>query len=117
MTKKKILIVEDNPANFNILNEILSKNHYNVLKATDGEEALIGAKHHIPNLIIAESNILKVPITKVAGFLKKDKQLNQIPLIVIQKQSYNTQNHQFDVLLQKPFSKNKLLNIVKQNVK
>ena len=54
MQAPRILIVDDNETNRDILEARLTANGYEVLHAGDGEEALAAAKEHRPDLILLD---------------------------------------------------------------
>ena len=47
-TPPRILVVDDTPANVHILQARLSANGYDIVTATDGEEALAAAQETLP---------------------------------------------------------------------
>jgi adenylate cyclase len=47
----KILVVDDNEANRDILYARLTAHGYDVVQAADGEEAIAATHHHVPDLI------------------------------------------------------------------
>src|SRR5262249_19388199 len=78
----RILIVDDNEANRDILDARLKVHGYDLLQAGDGEEALKAARQHLPDLIL-----LDVMMPKLDGFegcrrLKGDSPLPFMPLIL-----------------------------------
>ena len=50
----RILVVDDNPANLEILEARLARQGYEVVTATDGEEALVTARAQSPDLILLD---------------------------------------------------------------
>jgi len=50
-TPPLILIVDDNPANVEILQMRLAANNYEIITASDGEEGLTKARNKQPDLI------------------------------------------------------------------
>jgi two-component system cell cycle response regulator len=62
-TPARVLIADDNPANVDILQTRLAVHGYEILTATDGEEALGLAREKHPDLIL-----LDVMMPKLDGF-------------------------------------------------
>ena len=54
MVRKRILIVDDDPCVSDLLNELLSKEGYGVLRAYSGTEALLVLKTMRPDLILLD---------------------------------------------------------------
>jgi len=50
----KILIVEDNPANMKLTSDLLKKQHYEVLEATDAEAGIRLARDELPDLVLMD---------------------------------------------------------------
>jgi CheY-like chemotaxis protein len=71
----RILIVDDNEANRQILVTRLSKHGYEILQAADGEEALASALQHRPDLILLDVDMPKLDGFEVCRRLKKDPRL------------------------------------------
>ena len=79
----RILIVEDNPTNLDLLGYLLKSTGHEVLEATDGEMALELARREAPDLIICDIQIPKLDGFGVARQLKADPGLRLIPLVAI----------------------------------
>nr|WP_249328442.1 response regulator [Wansuia hejianensis] len=83
LTKKEILIVEDNAINRMILSELLSS-EYKVLEAENGQEALQVLEKHRDEVSLILLDIT-MPVMDGYTFLsiaKKDPSLASIPVIV-----------------------------------
>ena len=81
--KRKILIVEDNPANMRILEMTLKAKNYTLLMATDGEEALATALKERPNLILMDIQLPKLNGLEVTRRLRNNLAFNRTPIIAI----------------------------------
>lgn len=88
----KILIVEDNPAHFRILQYVFQKNNINanVVHAKDGQEAINllieeSQNHSItkPNLILLDLNLPKKDGREVLKIIKEDQKLKDIPVVIV----------------------------------
>lgn len=77
MQKKLILIVDDDIDIGNMLEELLTKNGYDALRAYSGTEALLVLKNHTPDLILLD---LMLPGLNGEDLLPKIK---DIPVIVV----------------------------------
>jgi adenylate cyclase len=79
----RILIVDDNETNRDILVTRLEANGYQTLQAADGEEALASAARHIPDLILLDVEMPKLDGFEVCRRLKQDPALPFIPIILV----------------------------------
>lgn len=78
-----ILIVEDNPANLDIMKTRLLANNYDVITAMDGEEGLRKARQRSPDLILLDILMPKMDGLEVCRRLKADPLLPFIPVILV----------------------------------
>ncbi|RJQ23281.1 MAG: response regulator [Nitrospiraceae bacterium] len=83
MQQARILIIEDNPANMELMSYLLSSFGYTVLIAHNGEEGITTAKREMLDLIICDVHLPIVDGYAVAKYLKKDPVLRQIPLVAV----------------------------------
>ncbi len=82
-TPPRILIVDDNPVNLDIFQTRLAIHGYELLTATDGEEALVTAREHRPDLILLDVMMPKVDGIEVCRRLKADPSLPFMPIIMV----------------------------------
>ncbi|WP_353571360.1 hybrid sensor histidine kinase/response regulator [Candidatus Albibeggiatoa sp. nov. BB20] len=81
VTKDKILIVDDIPANMWVLLEVLSDAGYDVLLAQSGEQALRVAEYAKPALILLDVMMPNMDGFEVCRILKTNPDLCKIPVI------------------------------------
>jgi two-component system cell cycle response regulator len=79
----RILVIEDNPTNLDLMSYLLKVFGHTVLTATDGAEGLEMVRREIPDLIICDVQIPKFDGYEVAAQLKKHPAFRQIPLIAV----------------------------------
>jgi adenylate cyclase len=79
----RILIVDDNEANRDILDARLKIHGYELLQAADGEEALAAARHHLPDVILLDVMMPKIDGIEVCRRLKSDSTLPFMPIILV----------------------------------
>lgn len=82
-TPPLILIVDDNPANVEILQMRLLANNYDIITATDGEMGLAMAKEEQPDLLLLDIMMPKIDGIEVCRRLKNDPTLPFMPIIMI----------------------------------
>jgi len=79
----RILIVDDNETNRDILQSRLQVHGYDLRQAADGEEALAAAKEHLPDLILLDVMMPKIDGIEVCRRLKTDSSLPFMPIILV----------------------------------
>ncbi len=79
----RILIVDDTPANIQLLSELLLKQGYDTRTALNGEIALKVASFDPPDLILLDINMPGMDGYEVCQRLKADEELNGIPVLFI----------------------------------
>jgi len=82
-TPPRILIADDSPSNRDILQTRLAIHGYEILTATDGEEALAIAREAQPDLILLDVMMPKLDGFEVCRRLKADRSLPLIPVILV----------------------------------
>ncbi|PKN06738.1 MAG: response regulator [Deltaproteobacteria bacterium HGW-Deltaproteobacteria-8] len=80
---KKILIVDDDPAVVDFLDEVLTDNGFLTAKAYNGAEGLTQAKAFLPDLITLDMDMPEKAGTMFYIGLRKDEALKGTPIIVI----------------------------------
>ncbi|OQW93956.1 MAG: hypothetical protein BWK79_08395 [Beggiatoa sp. IS2] len=117
-----ILIVDDDPVNLQVLENVLSLDHYHVVRATNGQEALNAIRGDISFSIV----LLDIMMPKMSGFevckiIRETHSITQLPIIML------TAKNQVSDLIQglqagandyitKPFSKGELLTRIKTHI-
>ena len=79
----KILLVEDNELNRDMLSRRLIRRGYEVVMAFDGEEALANAVREQPDLILMDMSLPKIDGWEATRRLKADPSLCAIPVIAL----------------------------------
>jgi class 3 adenylate cyclase len=83
----RILVVDDSPANVEILQMRLQAQGYAILTATDGEEALSAVFEHKPDLILLDVMMPKLDGIEVCRRLRADEMLPFVPIILVTAKS------------------------------
>jgi adenylate cyclase len=79
----RILVVDDNPANLEILETRLTRQGYEVITARDGDQALVAARAHTPDLILLDVMMPGKDGIEVCRELKADPSLPFMPVILV----------------------------------
>ena len=80
---KRILLVEDSPAYMQMMQNALESKGYSILTAEDGEEALLQARRHRPDLILLDVVLPKKSGYQVCRQLKTELEMKGIPIIMV----------------------------------
>lgn len=83
VTRKRILLVDDDPLTLQMLSDILQASGFEILTACDGAEGLTRARAERPDLLIMDVMMPKLDGFKVARFLKSDRTYRHIPIIML----------------------------------
>lgn len=83
MTEARILVVEDNAVNRELICDLLEAEGYTVLEATDGAEGIDLARREHPDLILMDLQLPNVDGFTATGVLKSDPQTAHIPIIAV----------------------------------
>ena len=78
---KKILVVEDNPANMRLVSDLLEINNYAIIKAYDGETAVNIIKNVKPDLILLDIILPGIDGFEVFKKIREDKNLDNVKVI------------------------------------
>jgi two-component system, cell cycle response regulator DivK len=83
MMNKRILVVEDQEDNLQILRDLLTNAGYDMIEAEDGEQALAAAAAQRPDLILMDIQLPVMDGYEATRRLKADPALKDIPIIVV----------------------------------
>ena len=78
-----ILVVDDVPANLNLLSGMLKQNGYRVRPVPSGKLALKAVEHELPDLILLDINMPGMDGFEVCQKLKEDVRFRDVPVIFI----------------------------------
>jgi two-component system, cell cycle response regulator DivK len=81
--KKKILIIEDNEQNLYLVTFILEKNGFEVIQASSGDQGVLLAEKHEPDLILLDIQLPVMDGYSVAREIRKKHTLMKIPIIAV----------------------------------
>ena len=82
-TKKTILVIDDNPANLQLLTSLLREHGYDVRPAITGLLALATVKLDLPDLVLLDVKMPEMDGYEVCTRLKADEQTREIPVLFI----------------------------------
>ncbi len=115
-----VLIVEDDQSLSFFIKQVLEKDGYNALTAFDGEDAVQLAKRHLPDLVILDVLIPKLTGWDVLKYIRNDKTLRSVPVIIMSNLDSAHQKHDMkldsatEYFIKVNISKTQLLQIVEK---
>ena len=117
MYEGKILVVDDEVYILHILDFSLGAEGFDVITATDGEEALAKAQRDKPDLIILDVMMPRLDGYENCRRLKSDPGTKDIPVLLLTARGRDEDRQRgvesgADDYITKPFSPNKLINRV-----
>src|SRR5580704_8230326 len=87
---QKILLVEDNEMNRDMLSRRLQRKGYCVVTAEDGEKGLLLARSESPDLILMDINLPVMGGWEVTRLLKANESTRHIPIIALTAHAWVT---------------------------
>jgi two-component system alkaline phosphatase synthesis response regulator PhoP len=83
MSHARVLAVDDSPTVLEMIKAILLAGGYDVITASDGQEALNTAREEVPDLILLDVMLPKLDGYRVCRLLKFDQKYKNIPIIML----------------------------------
>lgn len=80
---KKLLLVEDNEMNRDMLSRRLERRGFQVLIAVDGEEGISAAREHRPDLILMDMSLPVLDGWESTRRLKQEPETKGIPVLAL----------------------------------
>lgn len=120
---KTIFIVEDEESSANLAKIILEQEGYRVLIASTGQEAIDSLKEfqELPNLILLDILLPKINGIEVCKWIRNQQRFKNIPVIIFtalvqEEDRIEGLNAGANEYITKPFSIDKLLDIIKEYI-
>jgi CheY-like chemotaxis protein len=116
--KKKLIIVEDDPAIQDALQMILERAGYGVEIYSDGNH-LLQEIPEIPDMFLIDKQLSGIDGLDVCLHLKQQNATSAIPIIIMSATPQIEQiakNAGVEAFIEKPFSKNELLKTIQENI-
>jgi CheY-like chemotaxis protein len=86
MNRRKILVVEDNDMNMQLVEFLLEEGGYQLVKATSGEEALAITREStngLPDLILMDIHLPGMDGLSVVRAMKADTRMSRVPILAL----------------------------------
>jgi two-component system cell cycle response regulator DivK len=118
---RRILVVEDQADNRQILHDLLTSAGYEVIHAENGEAALASAAAQRPDLILMDIQLPRLDGYEVTRRLKADPVLRAIPIIAVTSYALSDDEGKAraagcDAYVSKPYSTRALLAKIREYV-
>jgi len=81
--QKTILIIDDQPFFITMQQNMLQRQGYRVVSASNGTEGLAQAKKHRPDIVLLDVEMPDVDGIEVCRQMKEDPDLKHIPVIIL----------------------------------
>lgn len=116
---KRILVIEDQADNRQILRDLLTSADFEVIEAADGEAGVAAAAAQRPDLILMDIQLPLLDGYEATRRIKADPALRAIPIIVITSYALSGDDEKAraagcDAYFSKPFSPRQLLAKVRE---
>lgn len=79
----KILVVEDNPMNLDMLSRRLTRQGFEVVSATDGLAGIAAARSERPDLILMDMSLPEIDGWEATRRLKQDPSTRGVPILAL----------------------------------
>ena len=109
ISPKKVMIVEDNQINQKISDMIIKQLGHDTIQVFEGKKAIEIARKEKPDLVILDIKLLDISGIEICQQMKKDPELQKIPVIVVTSLSSDEDKKQIlaesgcDNYIAKPF--------------
>lgn len=120
--KKKILLVEDNPATADVMKKALEFLGYDLVVAQDGEEAVEKADSSMPDLILMDISLPKMDGLQATSLIRKSPKAANIRILAATARALPGDREKClragcDDYIAKPFTHRELGNAIKRLLK
>lgn len=114
-----VLVVEDSPAQRQMITELLSKSGLEVTIASDGVEAIENIQNHRPDLVVLDIVMPRMNGYEVCRRIKADPKTQNVPVVMCSSKGeefdrYWGMKQGADAYIAKPFQPTELVGTVKQ---
>lgn len=119
MSKKRILLIEDNEFNRKIVRDLLARQPYDLLEANDGEAGVVAARRDRPDVIVMDIQLPKLSGLDATRAIRADPDTAKIPIIVVTSFALSGDDKKAmdagaSAYLAKPYSPRQLLDTIRK---
>jgi two-component system, cell cycle response regulator DivK len=91
----RVLVVEDNEKNMKLFRDVLVAAGYRTLEATTGEEAVVVATEHSPDLVLMDIQLPDIDGVEALGRLRADERSASLPVLALTAQAMEGDRERF----------------------
>jgi CheY-like chemotaxis protein len=125
MNARKILVVEDNDMNMQLVEYLLEEGGYEIAKASSGEEALAIARDPVtiaPDLILMDIHLPGMDGLSVVRAMKTDERMREVPILALTAHAMRGDRDRFleagcDGYISKPIDVKTFIGAIEQYLK
>lgn len=122
MAGEKVLVIEDNPMNLELVVDLLEAAGYTVLQAETAEKGIELAKAESPGLILMDISLPGMNGLTATGIMKRDPDIKNIPVVAMTAHAMRGDKEKalaagFTTYITKPFGTKKLSETVARHLK
>ncbi|HZQ69575.1 MAG TPA: response regulator [Terriglobales bacterium] len=115
----RILVAEDNPANRELIREILEVQGYEVLEAANGLEALEQIEEKLPDLVLMDIQMPLIDGLEAVSKLRRNARFSKLPVVALTAYAMSGDEEKalmagFNGYLPKPMDVKQLLHYLEQ---
>ena len=119
MGGERILVIEDHEENRRLLRDLLTSDGYELIEAVTGEEGLMLAETHVPDLILMDIQLPGIDGYEATRRIKANQALRHIPIIAVTSYALSGDDLKAreagcDAYLSKPFDPIELLGKIRE---
>lgn len=119
MSRKRILLVEDNEFNRKIVRDLLARQPYELLEAHDGAAGVEMARRDKPDLIVMDVQLPKLSGLEATRAIRADPETATIPIVVVTSFALSGDEQKAldagaSAYLAKPYSPRQLLDTIRK---
>lgn len=109
MSRRRILLVEDNPKNLKLVRDVLTHSGYDVIEATSGEDGVRLAEEAAPDLILMDLQLPGISGAEALRQIRDGERAPRVPVIAVTAFAMNDDRTRafesgFDGYVEKPIS-------------
>lgn len=121
MSKKRILVIEDNLDNMILIADMLKALQLEVIEAADGEQGILAAAAEKPDLILMDLSLPRMDGWEATRVIKSDPALSHIPVIAVTAHAMYDDRERAraagcDAYVTKPINLRELAQIIRQHL-
>lgn len=121
MSKKRILVIEDNLDNMILIADMLKALQLEVIEAADGEQGIRAAAAEKPDLILMDLSLPRMDGWEATRVIKSDPALSHIPVIAVTAHAMYDDRERAraagcDAYVTKPINMRELAQIIRQHL-